>query len=274
MSGIQNGQIQPEVSMVSVKSLSKAFGAAVVLSDINFNLERGKVHSIIGPNGAGKTTLLNILSGLYRPSSGEVIIDGTHVNGFAPHRLAALGVSRTFQNLKVCFSLSLVENVMLGQHRHLPNGILAGILRSQATRRADERARAEATELLAFAGVPVDGALMPGMLSFGALKRLEIARALAGRPRLLLLDEPAAGLNPQETEEVKELIEKLARRSITVVLVEHDMKLVMAVSHNVVVLNYGRKIALGTPAEVSCNSDVITAYLGTRRVRDAQEALA
>lgn len=257
-------------ALVRVRGLSKTFGPATVLSDIDFELAGGRVHSIIGPNGAGKTTLLNILSGLYQPTAGEVSIAGKRINGVPPHRLAWMGVSRTFQNLKICFNLSVLENVMLGRHLHLSNGLVAGILRTPAVRRADEEARSLAHELLAFAGVNAGVHAMPGNLSFGALKRLEIARALAAEPRLLLLDEPAAGLNPQETDQVRQLIERLPERSITVVLVEHDMKLVMAVSSNVVVLNYGRKIAQGAPSEISRNEDVVAAYLGTRRNREAQ----
>ncbi len=258
--------------MVRVRGLSKNFGGADVLSDISFDFQRGQVHSIIGPNGAGKTTLLNVLTGLYTPSAGLVEVAGESTVGVPPHRLALRGVSRTFQNLKISFNMTVLENVLLGSHLHLRTGVIQGILRLPALRRGEVAAIDEARRLLAFAGVPADDGLMPSELSYGALKRLEIARALASKPQLILLDEPAAGLNPQETHEIKELVDKLGDASITVVLVEHDMKLVMGVSHNIVVINYGRKIAEGTPEQVSRDEEVIAAYLGVQRDENKAEA--
>jgi branched-chain amino acid transport system ATP-binding protein len=250
--------------IVRVEKLSKNFGGPNVLNDISFTLERGRVHSIIGPNGAGKTTLLNVLTGLYKPTMGRVLVQGGDIGALAPYQLAALGVSRTFQNLKVCFNMTVEENVLLGRHLQLNSGFWAGILRLPSLQNSEKAARAQARELLEFVGVKVDVTARPDALSYGALKRLEIARALACNPQLILLDEPAAGLNPQETLEIKGLIEQLAEQSITVVLVEHDMKLVMGVSDNIVVINYGQKIAEGTPDAVSSNPEVIAAYLGER----------
>jgi branched-chain amino acid transport system ATP-binding protein len=248
---------------VRVQQLCKQFTGVPVLQDISFDLARGQVHSIIGPNGAGKTTLLNVLSGLYLPSSGRVLLQGRDIAGLQPHQLAAQGLSRTFQNLKIAFNLSALENVMLGRHLQLQRGLWAGILGAPRLRRQDDEARALAVELLDFVGVPSGADLMPGALSFGALKRLEIARALMSQPQVLLLDEPAAGLNPQETQDIQRLLQRLAQQALTVVLVEHDMKLVMSVSHNVVVINYGMKIAEGTPAHVSHHPEVVAAYLGS-----------
>jgi branched-chain amino acid transport system ATP-binding protein len=250
--------------IVRVERLSKSFGGPNVLTDISFTLERGRVHSIIGPNGAGKTTLLNVLTGLYRPTMGRVLVQGGDIGALAPHQLAARGVSRTFQNLKVCFNMTVEENVLLGRHLQLNSRFWAGILRLPSFQKSEMAARVKARELLEFVGVKVDAAARPDALSYGALKRLEIARALACDPQLILLDEPAAGLNPQETLEIKRLIEQLAEQSITVVLVEHDMKLVMEVSDNIVVINYGQKIAEGSPNAVSQNPEVIAAYLGAR----------
>ncbi|MBK4739065.1 ABC transporter ATP-binding protein [Noviherbaspirillum pedocola] len=250
--------------IVRVEKLSKSFGGPNVLNDISFTLERGRVHSIIGPNGAGKTTLLNVLTGLYRPTMGRVLVQGGDIGALAPYQLAALGVSRTFQNLKVCFNMTVEENVLLGRHLQLNSGFWAGILRLPSLQKSEKAARAQARELLEFVGVKVDATTRPDALSYGALKRLEIARALACNPQLILLDEPAAGLNPQETLEIKGLIEQLAEQSITVVLVEHDMKLVMGVSDNIVVINYGQKIAEGSPDAVFRNPEVIAAYLGAR----------
>lgn len=262
ISGKKAAEHRHNASIVEVDGLGKKFGGPPVLNDVSFKLQRGKVHSIIGPNGAGKTTLLNILTGIYKPTTGRVLVHGNDISALEPHQLAACGVSRTFQNLKVCFNMSVQENVLLGRHLHLQTGFLAGILRLPSMQKSEEEARTLARELLEFVGLHVDAAQRPDALSYGALKRLEIARALACDPQLLLLDEPAAGLNPQETMEIKKLIERLAEQAATVVLVEHDMKLVMAVSDNIVVMNYGQKIAEGSPETVAQNPEVIAAYLG------------
>lgn len=252
--------------IVRVESLCKHFGGPPVLEDVSFELDRGEVHSLIGPNGAGKTTVLNILSALYRPSSGRVLIDGRDIAAAPPHALAGLGVARTFQNLKICRAMSVLENVLLGAHAGLQGSLWSGILRPPSLARRDTALEAQAWALLDEVGVDVAPDTLPEALSYGALKRVELARALIGAPKLLLLDEPAAGLNPREKADLGRLIGRLsAQHRITVVLVEHDMKLVMGISDHVVVLNYGRRIAAGTPAEVAHDPEVVAAYLGTQR---------
>lgn len=254
----------PAAEIVRVEALHKDFGGPKVLEDVSFSLTRGHVHSLIGPNGAGKTTLLNIVSCLYRPSAGRVLIEGRDLAALAPHELAPLGVARTFQNLKICRNMNVLENVLLGAHVGLRGGLWAGIFRPASLVRRDDELGERARELLAIVGLDVAPETMPDAMSYGALKRLELARALMNEPTLLLLDEPAAGLNPSEKLEMGRLIGRLAAQRITVVLIEHDMKLVMGVSDHVVVLNYGRCIAEGTPHEVARDPDVIAAYLGTR----------
>jgi len=250
------------VSLLTVTGLSKEFGGVHAVEDLSFVINPGTIHSIIGPNGAGKTTLFNLITGIYTPSRGGIRLEEREIAGRRPSELAALGMSRTFQNLQVFFNMTAIENVMVGAHLHLGRGFLASLLRLPSVVRSDRECRARAVELLEFVGldryVHADAASMP----YGALKRLEIARALAARPRLLLLDEPAAGLNATESREIDEVIKKVAATGVTVVLVEHDMKMVMGISDHILVLNYGRKLAEGTPAEIRANADVVAAYLG------------
>jgi branched-chain amino acid transport system ATP-binding protein len=246
-----------------VTALSKAFGGVLAVDQVSFDLEAGKVNSIIGPNGAGKTTLLNLLTGVYAPSSGSVTFEGSDVTGLAPHALAARGIARTFQNLQIFFNMSARENVMVGRHLRERTGWFAALLRFPSLAAGERESRDEAAELMRFVGLSdyldADADAMP----YGALKRLEIARALGGRPKLLLLDEPAAGLNPSETHAIDALITRLARSGVTVVLVEHNMRLVMGVSDHIVVLDYGRKLCEGTAEQVRNDPKVIEAYLGS-----------
>ena len=250
------------MSLLSIQALSKRFGGVDAVSEISFDIHPGPVHAVIGPNGAGKTTLFNLVTGVYTPSNGRVEMEGRDLAGLAVHRRASLGLSRTFQNLQICMNMTARENVMLGAHLSLDGRFLPSLLRFPAIRRGDQVCRERATELMQFVGVGAyvdsDASAMP----YGALKRLEIARALAANPKLLLLDEPAAGLNHSETAEIERLIRKLAEGGITVVLVEHDMRLVMDVSEHIVVLNYGRKLAEGSPDQIRANPDVVAAYLG------------
>lgn len=247
--------------MLQVSKLSKSFGGLAAVEDVSFQVRRGSVHSVIGPNGAGKTTLFNLISGVYTPTAGQVLLDGRNVEGLGPEQLARQGMSRTFQNLQVCMNMTACENVMLGAHLHTTSAFLPGLL--GLTRRSDKSLREQALGLMAQVGVGAYANAHATQLSFGVLKRLEIARALACRPRLLLLDEPAAGLNDTETHEITELIRKIADSGITVLLVEHDMKMVMNISDHILVLDYGKKLAEGTADEVRSNPQVVAAYLGS-----------
>ena len=247
---------------LKVERLSKEFGGVHAVDDLSFETEPGTIHSIIGPNGAGKTTLLNLITGIYVPSAGRILLEDEDVTGLTPYRLAGRGLSRTFQNLQIFFNMTALDNVLVGMHLRLDRRFLPALLRLGGVSAKERRARAEAVELLRFVGldayVSADASSMP----FGALKRLEIARALAARPRFLLLDEPAAGLNTTETAEIDALIRKVCDSSITVVLVEHDMRLVMGISDRILVLDNGSKLGEGTAAEVRADPAVIAAYLG------------
>lgn len=252
--------------LLRVRALTKTFGGINAVEDVSFDISRGQVHSIIGPNGAGKTTMLNLLTGLYEPSSGSVELEGQVITGLAPHVLAARGMARTFQNLQIFFNMSAIENVMVGRHLRECPGWFAAMLRFPHVSAGERESREEASELMHFVGladyIDAESDAMP----YGALKRLEIARALAGKPRILLLDEPAAGLNATETQDIDGLITKLAQSGITVVLVEHDMHLVMDVSDHIVVLDYGRKLCEGSALEVRNDPRVIEAYLGSEEI--------
>ena len=246
-----------------VTALSKAFGGVLAVDQVSFDLEAGKVNSIIGPNGAGKTTLLNLLTGVYVPSAGTVSLDGADVTGLAPHLLAAHGMARTFQNLQLFFNMSAIENVMVGRHLRERAGWIAALLRSPRLAAGERESREEAAGLMRFVGLGEYLGAQADAMPYGALKRLEIARALGGRPKLLLLDEPAAGLNQTETQAINALIMDLAKSGVTVVLVEHNMRLVMGVSDHIVVLDYGRKICEGSAERVRNDPRVIEAYLGS-----------
>ncbi|MGB1203164.1 MAG: ABC transporter ATP-binding protein [Alloalcanivorax venustensis] len=259
-------------ALLSVKNLSKEFGGVHAVEDLSFEVEKGRIHSIIGPNGAGKTTLFNLITGLYQPSAGSVHLNGRSLAGHKPHELAPLGMCRTFQNLQICMNMSALENVMLGRHRHLGQGTLASLLKLPALRRGDQDCRQQCAELMEFVGCGQYLNHHASAMPYGALKRLEIARALASEPDILLLDEPAAGLNRTETDALRAVIRKIADKGITVVLVEHDMKLVMSISDQVLVLCYGRQLADGTPEQIRANPDVIDAYLGSRKPEE--EAIA
>jgi len=250
------------MSLLAVESLRKAFGGNRAIDDLSLTVRTGAVHSIIGPNGAGKTTLFNLVSGIYTPESGRIVLDGADTTGLPPYRMAALGLSRTFQNLQVFFNMSALENVMVGMHLHCDSRFLPAMLRLPRIVRHEAEMADEAAELLRFVGLADAIGTEADALPYGALKRLEIARALAVRPRLLLLDEPAAGLNPAETREIDDLIQKIAGTGVTVVLVEHDMRLVMGVSEHILVLDHGTLLAEGTGEEIRHNPDVVAAYLG------------
>ena len=250
------------MALLEVKDLSIHFGGVKAVQNVSFNIDAGIVYSVIGPNGAGKTTLFNLITGVYKPTTGEIRLDGEAIQGRSPNELAERGVARTFQNLQVCMNMSAIENVMVGAHLRLDRNLLKSALRWPSLRRRDRELRAEAAELMRFVGLDNAIDARADAMSYGTLKRLEIARALAMKPRLIFLDEPAAGLNPKETIEVDRLVRKVADSGITVVLVEHDMKMVMNLSDRILVLDYGKKLTEGTGEEVRKNPDVIAAYLG------------
>jgi branched-chain amino acid transport system ATP-binding protein len=260
------------MSTLCVERLSKKFGGVHAVEDLSFEIGAGMVHSIIGPNGAGKTTLLNLLTGVYVPSAGRITLDGRDLTGVPTHAFAEAGIGRTFQNLQIFFNMSALENVMTGRHLRERCGLLPALLHTPRLARAERECRLRALELLRFLGL--EGYMDAGAdaMPYGALKRLEIARALAGEPRILLLDEPAAGLNPTEAQEIAGLIKQLAAAGTTVVLVEHNMHLVMGVSDHVLVLDYGRRLCEGTAAEIRNDARVIEAYLGAVNPPEAAHA--
>lgn len=250
------------MSLLEVKDLSIHFGGVKAVQNVSFTIDAGIVYSVIGPNGAGKTTLFNLITGVYKPTTGEIRLDGETIHGKSPNELARRGVARTFQNLQICMNMTAIENVMVGAHLRLDRNLVKAALRFPGLKRRDREMRAEAAQLMDFVGLGQYVETRADAMSYGALKRLEIARALAMQPRLIFLDEPAAGLNPKETIEIDHLVRKIADSGVTVVLVEHDMKMVMNLSDRILVLDYGKKLTEGTGEEIRKNPDVIAAYLG------------
>ena len=250
------------MALLEVKDLSIHFGGVKAVQHVSFNIDAGIVYAVIGPNGAGKTTLFNLITGIYTPTSGSIVLDGESIVGKSPDELARRGVARTFQNLQICMNMSAIENVMVGAHLRLDRNVVKAALRWPALKARDRELYQESAELMRFVGLDGFVQARADSMPYGALKRLEIARALAMKPRLIFLDEPAAGLNPKETGEVDALVRKVVDSGVTVVLVEHDMKMVMNLSDRILVLDYGKKLTEGTGQEVRNNPDVIAAYLG------------
>ena len=260
------------MTILRAEDIGIAFGGIKAVDGVSFAAEPGSILSIIGPNGAGKTTLFNVVSGVYEASSGKVYLSDEDVTGLAPHGLAARGLSRTFQNLQIFQRLTACENVMVGRHLRERCSLLSALFRTPAVTRQNAETRAAAMDLLDYVGLKQVADTPAGSLPYGACKRLEIARALATEPKALLLDEPAAGCNAVETEEIDRLIRQVADRGVAVVLVEHDMKLVMKISDRILVLERGKPLVEGTPREVRSDARVLEAYLGRRGAGEAAHA--
>ncbi|MDB5550013.1 MAG: transporter related [Tardiphaga sp.] len=260
------------MTILNVTDVSISFGGVKAIDGVSFKVDPGQIFSIIGPNGAGKTTLFNVVSGLYEASNGRVELDGHDVTAMAPDALAARGLSRTFQNLQIFQRMTAAENVMVGRHLQEKCNLFADLLRLPSVTRQNAATREAALAFLDQVGLRDRADMLAGSLSYGACKRLEIARALAAGPRVLLLDEPAAGCNAVETEEIDRLIARVAAQGIAVVLVEHDMKLVMKISNRILVLERGRPLIEGTPREVRDNPAVLEAYLGKHGAQEAARA--
>jgi branched-chain amino acid transport system ATP-binding protein len=250
-------------NLLVAEKVRKEFGGLVATDDIDFAIPRGSIVALIGPNGAGKTTFFNQITGVYAPTSGSIVFDGVEVVGKPPHAIVELGIGRTFQNIRLFAQMTAIENVLVGMHCRLKGGIFGSILNTPRVRREEREAHERARELLVYCGLSRRHEERAGTLAYGDQRRLEVARALATGPKLVLLDEPTAGMNPQETAAFIAFVRRMRdEKDLTVLLIEHDMKVVMGVSERITVLEYGAKIAEGTPAEIRTNERVIEAYLG------------
>ena len=250
------------MTLLSLRNLSKTFGGLVAVTGVSFEVEENSIVGLIGPNGAGKTTVFNIITGNYKPDSGEVFFGRRDITGMPTHEIVSLGIARTFQNIRLFQDMSVLENVLAGRHCRMTSGLFSSIFKPPRQRREEKMAVERAMRELAFVGLDAQYSNLAGNLSYGNQRLLEIARALASDPRFLILDEPAGGMNDYETAALVTLVRAIRQRGITVLLIEHDMNLVMRVCQKLVVLEYGAMIAEGTPAAIKTNPQVIEAYLG------------